>query len=107
MWKTIQTILFLVALAAALLLGWDAWTHRQQVAAAEAHAAVLVAAQDSALAAASVAEAEADSVAAVLDSLEAVRAEEKAAAARRAAVLRARADSLRWTGWRIGTKSFR
>ena len=94
MWKTAQTILFLVALGAALLLGWDAWTHRQQVAEAEAHATVLVAAQDSALVAASVAQAEADSVAAVLDSLEALRVEEKAAASRRAAILSARADSL-------------
>jgi len=94
MWKTAQTILFLVALGAALLLGWDARKHRQQAAEAEAHAAVLVAAQDSALAAASVAQAEADSVAAVLDSLEVVRAEERAAAVRRAAALQARADSL-------------
>ena len=57
-------------------------------------AAEMEAAQDSALARAGRAQAEADSVAAVLDSLETVRAEEKAAAARRAAVLRARADSL-------------
>ena len=59
-----------------------------------AMAAEMEAAQDSALALAGRAQAEADSVAAVLDSLETVRAEEKAAAARRAAVLRARADSL-------------
>ena len=57
-------------------------------------AAEMEAAQDSALARAGRAQAEADSVAAVLDSLETVRAEEKAAATRRAAVLRARADSL-------------
>jgi len=57
-------------------------------------AAEMEAAQDSALALAGRAQAEADSVAALLDSLETLRAEEKAAAARRAAVLRARADSL-------------
>jgi len=57
-------------------------------------AAEMEAAQDSALALAGRAQAEADSVAALLDSLEAVRAEEKAVAARRAAVLRERADSL-------------
>jgi len=92
--KIAQTILFLVALAAAALLGWDAWKHRQQVAEARAEAAVLVARQDSAKAEAALAQAKADSVTAVLDSLEAVRTREKAAAARRAAALLERADSL-------------
>ena len=91
MWKT---VLVVVVLTVVVLLGWEAWTQRQLVAEAAAEAAVLVAAQDSAMAAAELAQAEADSVAAVLDRLEALRVEEKAAAARRAAVLRERADSL-------------
>ena len=94
MWKTAQTILFLVALAAALLLGWDAWKHRQLAAEVAAQAAELVARQDSLLAEAARIQLGADSMAAVLDSLEAIRTQEKEAAARRAAALRERADSL-------------
>ena len=93
MWKS---ILFGAAFVLLLLLVCGYCINRAFDGRAEvlALAAEMEAAQDSALALAGRAQAEADSVAAVLDSLEAVRAEEKAAAARRAAVLRARADSL-------------
>ena len=97
MWKTAQTILFLVALGAALLLGWDAWKHRQLAAEVAAQAAELVARQDSLKNEARRLQNEADSTALVLDSLEAMRAQEKAAATRRAAALRERADSLEET----------
>jgi hypothetical protein len=89
-----KTAAWLVLFLAFGLLGFWAWRQHVDIREAEARAAVLVAQQDSALAEAALAEARADSVALVLDSLEAVRAEEKAAAARRAALLRARADSL-------------
>lgn len=91
MWKT---VLLIIVLGVIVLLGWDAWNHRRAIAEVQARAEALVAQQDSLKAEAERHQAEADSVAAVLDSLEAVRAAEKEAAARRAVVLRARADSL-------------
>ena len=94
MWKTAQIVFFLIALAAAALLGWDAWKQRQLVAEVTAQAAVLVARQDSLKAEAERVQVEADSMATVLDSLEVIRAQEKEAAVRRAGALRERADSL-------------